>query len=72
MKISKLINANPIGIMSIATHLGILGAISIGYSISTFTSSQLPHANEIRTKKVISLAVYRPIWNFASVENNDL
>ena len=41
----------------------------MGYAISIFKSSQLPQANEIRTKNVIILAIYLPIWTFFSFWN---
>ena len=67
-----LIKANVNGIIIIANHLGMLGAISMGYSISIFKSFQLPQARTIRTKNVNNFAVYRPKWKFSSVINNGL
>ena len=50
----------PIGIMIWANHRGILGAMSIGYCISTFNNSQLPHVNATKTRKVVTFAIHFP------------
>ena len=50
----------PSGMIIWANHLGIIGAMLMGYSISTFTRSQLPIARQPRTKKVVTFATHLP------------
>ena len=67
------INKKPTGIIDCANHLGIKGAISIGYWYSTLINSQLPYAKAIKTKKLTSLGkkVRNEIF-FSLLNNEDL
>ena len=54
----------PIGIMSMATHLGMNGAIFVGNSFSIITKSQAPTDRTVTTITVVILAIIfgHSIW----------
>ena len=54
----------PIGIMSMATHRGMNGAIFVGNSFSIITKSQAPNDKTATTTIVVTLAIIfgQAIW----------
>jgi hypothetical protein len=67
---SNAMKKNPTGIMSWATHLGMLGAISMGNRNSVFINWILPHNKEHRIIKETDLETHLPKSKLSSETNS--